>query len=278
MSLHPDVGGIAQTHVFQLTSEIPDLRRCTDRPYSFVPWANRGWKNRLDNWSQPLLTRFGVMPTLHRQDRPATLLDLHIWDQFELRRQLLRSRSVDEYCQRVFTFLWDRLRPRRCLLEKTPAHIRYVDRIKQIFPGSTLVTIYRDGRDVVVSDRFFSLDYRREDNWSFEESVMDWRRDVGGAGAGGGPVRSDQLVLRVLAGGSAPGARQVTDGPASLHQHRGARGPRASVIVHRSSSARDATEERKTDAASTERASLATGETTSAISRSSCSSNSRVRC
>jgi hypothetical protein len=178
LSLHPEVRGIAETHIFEITSEFPDLRLCTDRLYSSVPWANRSWKNRLSNWSQPLLTRFGFMPALDRRDRPATLADFQIWDQLALRRQLLRSRSVDEYCLKFFAFLWDRLRPQRCLIEKTPSHIRYVDRIKQVFPQSTLVAIYRDGRDVVTSDRFFTLDYRGEGNWSFEESVVDWRRDI----------------------------------------------------------------------------------------------------
>ena len=46
------------------------------------------------------------------------------------------------------------------------------------FPKGKLVAIYRDGRDVVVSDRSFQQYYRRYPTWSFRQSALRWRHDM----------------------------------------------------------------------------------------------------
>lgn len=147
--------------------------------FSGVPWSNGGVFNlvsyRLLNWSKPLLKKWRPGLALSPQDRPISLLDLSILDQFALKRTLLQSTSKEDYCQRFFRFLYDWSQPRGYLLEKSPKNIFYVPYIKSIFPKSKLILIYRDGRDVVVSDQFFKKDYLKK-TWSFTESVTAWRR------------------------------------------------------------------------------------------------------
>ena len=65
------------------------------------------------------------------------------------------------------------------VVEKTPAHLLYVDRIREVFPEAALVLIERDGRDVVYS----LLQVGRDPDawWSGAPSTVDdafalWRR------------------------------------------------------------------------------------------------------
>jgi hypothetical protein len=122
-------------------------------------------------------------PTLRLQDRPTTLLDLSIFDQLHLKKTLLRSRDKEEYCQRFFQFLRNRFQPFGYLIEKTPNHVSYVPYIRSIFPEAKLIIIYRDGRDVVVSDRLMRANlpiqpWSAKRPWTFTESVYNWRQLV----------------------------------------------------------------------------------------------------
>jgi hypothetical protein len=55
--------------------------------------------------------------------------------------------------------------------------VHNVERIRELFPGAKLIVIYRDGRDVVTSDRFFTQDYGKKP-FNFGDAVQAWKRDM----------------------------------------------------------------------------------------------------
>jgi hypothetical protein len=99
-----------------------------------------------------------------------------VWQQRRLHTKLSRCASQEEYFREFFRFLFDYYQPRRYLLEKTPMNIHCVPLIRSVFPDAKLLAIYRDGRDVVVSDKFYSAQMRRE--WSVEKSATRWREAI----------------------------------------------------------------------------------------------------
>lgn len=179
LSLHPAVCGLRETHIFRYSHESPDLAACTQQVFSSVAWANGGQRNllrhRLSTWSRPF--RGDGQASLHWQERPTTLLDLSLVDQFGLKRQLLKSSDPNDYCRRFFEFLQRQLAPDRCLVDKTSTNIFWVPTIREIFPDCKLLVIHRDGRDVVVSDRYHLRNqYGREQD--LEKSILNWRRAI----------------------------------------------------------------------------------------------------
>ena len=50
-------------------------------------------------------------------------------------------------------------KPTQTLLEKTPLHIRYIDRILRYFPEARIIEVIRDGRDVCVSYNALAQQY-----------------------------------------------------------------------------------------------------------------------
>ncbi|HWM93178.1 MAG TPA: sulfotransferase [Thermoanaerobaculia bacterium] len=181
MSLHPDIRGLMETHLFHLGWAEPDPVRRTDRLFSQTPWSEGGTKNLLKhhlmNLAAPVLKRSKPALSLKKEERPATLPDLGLFDQAALRRELRRTPPPEEYVHRFFHFQKDRLRPRRYLLEKSPRNVNRVETIREIFPKSKLIVIYRDGRDVVTSDKFFTRDYGGR-AFDFAEATRDWRSDM----------------------------------------------------------------------------------------------------
>jgi Sulfotransferase family len=107
-----------------------------------------------------------------------TRLDLSLSEQWRLSRHLTSSASPDQYCRRFFDFLWQKSQPARYLMEKTPNNVRYIDDIVRMFPRAKLVAIYRDGRDVAVSDQSFQQYYKRRPTWFFQHSALRWREDM----------------------------------------------------------------------------------------------------
>jgi hypothetical protein len=175
LSGHPWIRGLSETHVFRYTATM-DLATATTNLFTKTAWSEGGLRylprQRLARWLKPI--RRIWRPVLDASERPTTLLDLGIADQFRLKRYLLQSKSKEEYCRRFFGYLHDRLRPRGYLVEKTPNNILYVPYVRSIFPAAKLMAVYRDGRDVVVSDRFFRNIQREQ--WSFTDSVQYWRK------------------------------------------------------------------------------------------------------
>lgn len=179
MSLHPDIRGMMETHLFQLGWVEPDPVRRTERLFTRTPWSEGGsnLKHHLLRLAAPVLKRAKPALTLKKEERPATLPDLGLLDQAALRRDLRRTEPPEEYVHRFFHFNKDRLRPRRYLLEKSPRHVHHMDKIQEIFPKSRMIVIYRDGRDVVTSDKFFTRDYGGKP-FDFSEGVRAWRKDM----------------------------------------------------------------------------------------------------
>lgn len=177
LSLHPAICGLRETHIFRYSQESEDLAVCSDQLFSSVAWAGGGRKNllrhRLSNWSRPF--RRDGQATLYWRERPTTLLDLSLGDQRRLKRTLAQSSDPDDYCRRFYEFLSKALAPERFLVDKTSTNIAYVPSIRRIFPESKLVVIHRDGRDVVVSDKFhLKNQYQKEQD--FRKSVLEWRQ------------------------------------------------------------------------------------------------------
>jgi hypothetical protein len=184
LSLHPEIRGVSETHVFRLASTAADLERCTHHIFTKGAWADGGLRrlarHRIAKWSLPWRVKFGLargQSTLSAYDRPTTRLDLSVVDQFLFQRRLRAADSADDYCREFFVFLCNRLKPARYLLEKTPTNIFFIPMIRDIFPAAKLIAIYRDGRDVVVSDKFFSaLENHR--NIQLRDSALKWRSAI----------------------------------------------------------------------------------------------------
>lgn len=181
LSLHPDVRGLMETNLFHLGWTEPDPVLRTDRLFSQTPWSEGGTKNllahHLKRLAAPVLKSSKPALSLKKEERPATLPDLALLDQMALRRDLKRMQPPDEYVHRFFHFQQDCLQPRRYLLEKSPRNIHNLGRIREVFPNARLIVIYRDGRDVVTSDKFFLRDYGHQP-FDFAEAVRGWRQDM----------------------------------------------------------------------------------------------------
>jgi len=113
-------------------------------------------------------------PTLCVKNRPATRFDLTRKEQAALRRELETSMCADEFCRRLFHCLRQALKPDRYLVEKTPTNVFEVPRIHEIYPRAKLLAIVRDGRDVVVSEKFMLANLKR--GITFRERVLAWRK------------------------------------------------------------------------------------------------------
>lgn len=181
MSLHPDIRGLMETNLFHLGWSEPDPQKRTEQLYSQTPWSDGGpgkiLRHHLQRIAAPFLKSKKPALTLKKEERPATLTDLPLRDQLELRRSLRRVTPPDEYIRCFFDFQRDRLHPNGYLLEKSPRNVHHADRIQQLFPGAVMILIYRDGRDVVVSDQFFTRDHQGK-SFSFGDAVGAWRRDM----------------------------------------------------------------------------------------------------
>lgn len=181
MSLHPDIRGLMETNLFHLGWSEPDPVRRTDRLFSQTPWSEGGAgslvKRYLMSLAAPVLKRSKPALALKKEERPATLPDLGLLGQATLRRDLSRTSPPEDYIHHFFQFQKDQLQPRRYLLEKSPRNVHNVEKIREMFPKSRLILIYRDGRDVVTSDKFFTRDYGGKP-FDFAEATLAWRRDM----------------------------------------------------------------------------------------------------
>ncbi len=182
LSLHPDIRGVMETAAFEIAWEQPDLDQRTGKLFTHTPWSKGGGlkataSQRMTHLAAPFLKKKKPALELPKVDRPSELPDLALLDQRRLRRLLATTADPAEYCRRFYLFLRDRLEPRRYLLEKSPSNVHQVGHIRAAFPAAKLIVIYRDGRDVVVSDRFFTVDHLGKP-FSFADAVESWRRDM----------------------------------------------------------------------------------------------------
>ncbi len=181
LSLHPQICGIAETNVFRYSGEETDTAKRTQRLY-----YNKGWgqaymqarvRESLSKWTRPVRQYWKPALSVLSVDRPTTLLSLNIWQQLQLKRELRDCSSPDVYCQRFFQYLDQHLVPHQFLIEKTPANISYVPRIRETFPEAKLIAIYRDGRDVLVSDKAH-LRNTYQQQQVFEDSLLTWKQSM----------------------------------------------------------------------------------------------------
>lgn len=181
LSLHPDIRGLMETHLFGSRWNEPDPVRRTDQLFTRTPWGHGGFKklpeHLLTRMAGPVLRRFKPALSLQPEEKAADLFSLPLRAQLELRRDLRRITPPADYARYFLDFMRDALRPGRYLLEKSPRHIHQIDRIQAVAPRAKLIAIYRDGRDVVVSDWFFTQEYQGKP-FSFTEAVCVWREDM----------------------------------------------------------------------------------------------------
>jgi Sulfotransferase family len=178
LSLHPAIRGVGETSIFPYVTSCADLRQSTENLFTKSFWSEGGFRalprHRASKWAGALRRLW--KPILTPEERPTTLMDLTIVDQVRLRRVLLQSRSKEEYCLRFFDFLRSTLRPKDWLIEKNN-NIFHVPFIRSVFPKAKLLAIHRDGRDVVVSEKFFVANAEGRTK-SLRDSVLDWRKKM----------------------------------------------------------------------------------------------------
>ena len=177
LSLHPGIRSLRETHAFRLAFESADLASCHRVLFREPSWADRGPWNFVRTRAASLvrsLRRTG-QASLSWTERPTTVHDLSLRNRRALERLLRASSDPGDYCRRLFEFLFHTLQPSHYLLEKSVSNVFFVPQIKAVFPQCRLLAIERDGRDVVVSDKYHLLnEYGRRQ--SFAASVAAWRR------------------------------------------------------------------------------------------------------
>lgn len=181
LSLYPGVRGVRETHIFRYVQDHASLADATEELFTKSAWGSGGIKGFprywLGNCSRPLRVKMGIASgtaSLSAQNVPTSLFDLGFINQFNLRKTLERSDDPDTFCRTFFSTLTARLKPTHYLIEKTPTNVFYVDSIKRIFPGCKLLSIHRDGRDVVISDaHHLQRTYNRSQ--AFSTRVEKWK-------------------------------------------------------------------------------------------------------
>lgn len=178
LSAHPWIRGLSETNVIRYAVQKDPITRTIDL-YTKTAWCEGGmpklFRHRMAKWFGPIL-----QPGKKRRapsERPNTLLDLSIWDQMLLKRKLLQAESKEEFCREFFSFLYQRVQPKRYLVEKTPNNIHFVPFIRSVFPKAKLMSIYRDGRDVVVSEKCHKSRLGK-DTWTMEGSARTWSEAI----------------------------------------------------------------------------------------------------
>ncbi len=182
LSLHPWVRTLSETHIFHHLTVSPDITACTHKLFNEVPWSKGGMRrlfsHRLLKLSAPLAKKWRADLSFDAQERASCLFDLALFDQLQLKRALLRMQAKEDYCRFFFEFIAERLQPRKYLIEKSTDATKYAPFIHSIFPQAKLLVIYRDGRDVAISSRFFLENHLKNNSWSLQSSIIKWRQEV----------------------------------------------------------------------------------------------------
>jgi len=178
LSLHPDIVGVRETHAFRYAEE--NLSTATSLLFDGSAWGKpkKSWIEwKLAESLRSVRASLGLVhgqASLKMRERPTVRLDIPLFRQLALRRELSGANSPEEFCETFFFTLAQVLAPPRYLFEKTPTNIFQVPNIRRFFPKSKLIAVYRDGRDVVTSD-FFHRENRRIEEKTFEQRVLSWK-------------------------------------------------------------------------------------------------------
>ena len=181
LSLHPGIRGVREAHIFRYAKEHKTLQDASNELFNESAWAAGGDGQFPRYWLSNATRRLRVMlgmatgtASLNSQNVPTSMHDLGYISQLRLRSKLDKAVNRDEYLRIYFSFLVNKLKPKNYLIEKTPTNIFYIDEIKRVFPESKLISIYRDGRDVVLSD-LHHLRRTKKAEQSFEQRVLKWK-------------------------------------------------------------------------------------------------------
>lgn len=182
LSLHPEIRGVSETHIFHQLHKTPDFPACTHKLFHDVPFSAGGPEKylgyRAAQLAAPIAKRWRPVLSFRPEERPATLLDLPRAVQAKLERDLNASPTREAYCRTFFDTLAAALKPGRYLLEKSTGAAAYVPFAHDAFPDAKMLIIYRDGRDVVVSSRYFVEYHLKHEQEAFRNHVLKWRAEI----------------------------------------------------------------------------------------------------
>ena len=191
IAMHPDVVMVPmETHIYRLVYE------------PFIALPNRDLRQRLRSW-KGILRRYGLKPLLFG------IQPCHIWRGILQNHQILqrenayglhglvryselkslmkavRTQPANDLTQAedLIAALFDCFfqhqggTENQTLLEKTPMHIRYVDRILRRFSDAKVIEAIRDGRDVCVSYNALAQQQR----WArlgTQRAIQQWKQCI----------------------------------------------------------------------------------------------------
>ena len=175
LSLHPDIIGLAETNLFKYVFN-KDFEEITDILFTGTAWGDGGLKRfprrLLGRLLKPVRKYWKPVVGLKITDRPLTRYSLGLLEQYRLKKRLLSVSTPEEYCRTFFGYFANKFKP-IYVIEKSADHVKFVPKIKRVYPDSKLIAIYRDGRDFVISHKFYAQNMGL--SWSFEESVKLWK-------------------------------------------------------------------------------------------------------
>ncbi|MGM0646356.1 MAG: sulfotransferase family protein, partial [Thermodesulfobacteriota bacterium] len=177
LSLHPDICGTGEAHVFRYAWSGKDFHQVTEELYKLASWGGIGslFRHRAADWTRHF--RGLWRQVLPPEKRPKTRYDLSIYKQYQLYNKLKNCKTSEEYCILFFSYLLQAWKPRSYLVEKTPNNIYYLSNIYNTFPKAKLIAIYRDGRDFVVSHKHFIEKFHNE-KWELHKSAKIWKNAI----------------------------------------------------------------------------------------------------
>ena len=175
LSLHPDIIGLAETNLFKYVFN-RDFVETTCILFSQTAWGDGGLKRLprrlLGRILNPIRKYWKPVVGLKVTDRPLTRYSISLLEQYRLKKRLLSVSTPEDYCRTFFGYFAKTFKP-IYVIEKSADHVKVIPKIKQVYPDSKLIAIYRDGRDFVISHKFYAQNMGL--SWSFKESVKLWK-------------------------------------------------------------------------------------------------------
>jgi len=180
LALVPEIISVRECHVFRYAREAENFETANEMLFEASAWGMGGLKKYPRHWTSTLTrglrTSLGLAKhasAMPSTDMPTSMHDLGILNQLNLRKRMAKATTQQEYCTLLFEALLKRFDPGAYIVEKTPTNIFELDSVTNFFPKAKLISIHRDGRDVVVSDmHHLRRAYGREEQ--FTQRVQKW--------------------------------------------------------------------------------------------------------